>query len=289
MVPRNTYASDIEFSDKIWGLLKVLVVRNSHVDSPECMATLFWLVSRVWGRMLQHIEIQSDQHFDYNPSIWTVKGAVLATGRRELVQLMAPDEEVNEHRDDRVVMWGSPNVYAALRTLRLTGLRFRLEEIEEAFEGPVRSGTLQSFDIFFPVEDRRLPAGQTCLDHLNGHNWLRGSPSIRSLGIFNVSFPSYPVPDGDNTLLGFLASFPNLETLEISDASQGTDQGFAAMLCAIIVAGTSIKTIFQHDVVGTAGDTLHGMAKERGVAFVLGPRPMPWPLSLHQEDMDEFT
>lgn len=168
-----------------------------------------------------------------------------------------------------------PDEYKNLESLRLIENPMDPDEIKRVVEGAVKSGTMHTLDICFPLEHYGEVPGPTSLAHLAKYEWLRGASSIRSMGIFDFRFREFPRNDDDLPLPGFLASFPNLETLQVITANYD-ERELCSVLKAIIEA-THLKTLFQSQVRGFYLDELRALAKSHGVRLVWGTRPREWP------------
>ncbi|KAG6161235.1 hypothetical protein E4U11_003592 [Claviceps purpurea] len=98
----------------------------------------------------------------------------------------------------------------------------------------IKSNQLTSFDFVFPYDTDR---------HLKGYDWLRGSPSIQTLGCYKYRFP-FDLANADDLLLPqFLATFPNLRTLRIKLCSTAEPPQLAKLLLAIFSV-THLKTVY---------------------------------------------
>ncbi|KAG6152097.1 hypothetical protein E4U11_007635 [Claviceps purpurea] len=178
---------------------------------------------------------------------------------------------------------------------------------------------LRSFDIVFPQESTTAidRAGDASIRHLKGYEWARGAPSIHTIGCFNFRFPDNPKNDEDLPLPDFLASFPNLRTLEIyssqyknkpletwiSDFLMGwsrhpqdvpgnsiatstftnhsQDSEFVNVVVAII-RRTHLRTIYTTDVKGPALYQLRQAAREHDVELIDKLRSQQWPMPLSE-------
>jgi F-box/TPR repeat protein Pof3 len=145
-------------------------------------------------------------------------------------------------------------------------------------EPAIRAGKLSTLDIVFPMDDGSSPEGHNSIQHLRGYNWLRGAEAIRSIGVTGFRFVSVPRNNDDFPLLGFLASFPNLETLEIS--SEAYDEGGIYSVLREVIQAVRVKALYQSQVKGAPLDALKAAAKERDIVLHWGERPRPWPLQL---------
>jgi F-box/TPR repeat protein Pof3 len=77
-------------------------------------------------------------------------------------------------------------------------------------------------------------------------------------------------------LPAFLASLPNLETLDIN--SEQYDGAELSSVITEIIRVTKLKTIYQATVKGTNLDKLNRFANSVGVDIIWGERPLVWPV-----------
>lgn len=171
-----------------------------------------------------------------------------------------------------------PNNYKSLQSLRLSGISLDPTVTGQLLEQQAKSGQLNNIDIVFPLEPLQATQGELCASHLAGYEWLCGSPSVQSMGIFQFRFRSFPRNDVDLPLPNFLASFPKLEVLEIK--SDNYDElEFCSVLEAIMKV-TKLNVIYQGQVKGALMDKLVTLARSRGVEVIWGERPRQWPVPL---------
>ncbi|KAG5961831.1 hypothetical protein E4U58_004100 [Claviceps cyperi] len=137
---------------------------------------------------------------------------------------------------------------------------------------------LTTYDLVFPDEPFTGKIGDTSIRHLKGYEWMRGAPSIHTLGCFEFRFPLDAETDEDLPLPQFLATFPNLRTLIISSREYRTPE-FLNLVVAILRV-THLKTIYTPCVDGVFLDQLRETAKEYGVqSFAYRPVDQ-WPMPL---------
>ncbi len=171
-----------------------------------------------------------------------------------------------------------PNNYKSLQSLRLSGISLDPATTGRVLEQQAKSGQVTTMDIVFPLEPLQATQGESSASHLAGYEWLCGSSSIQSMGIFQFRFRSFPRNDVDLPLPNFLASFPKLEVLEIK--SENYDElEFCSVLQAIMKV-TNLKVIYQSQVTGALMDKLVTLAGSRGVQVIWGERPRQWPVAL---------
>jgi F-box/TPR repeat protein Pof3 len=249
-----------------------VVVNDTSPRGKQSLAGVSVLVSLCQGRKLQVMDLQFLSGID----------ARSTTGRDKLHEALVLSGAPFWHHvsSSDLEEWSTaPNAYDNLRQFRCQGLSLEHSTVQSIFEGPVTSGKLESFDIYFPLESSLQVPGQESIAHLKGHDWLRGAHNIRSLGIFEFRFREYPRNDEEMPLPAFIACFPNLEELEI--ASQGYEaQEFCTVLAAILKRGTTLRRIYQKSVQGVLMDQLAELAKSHGVDLIWGPRPRPWPMNV---------
>ncbi|KAG6151750.1 hypothetical protein E4U11_007736 [Claviceps purpurea] len=235
--------------ENIWPHLKVLifqphVLRLRDYDEARTHSTLQYLTSLNSGNSLQHIQFRFDLHcnFDFFPH--------------------AQFQNLRSLRSK--TMWMSPD---RARTL---------------LSNAVRNKKLNSFDIVFPnpYGDPRLTA-DACVRHLEGYEWLRGTPTIHTLGCQDF-YSSFDPEDEDGRLLPqFLATFPNLRTLIITTPLYYTKAELAKLILAILKA-TQLKTIYvRYFTVETFG-WLEEAARSKGTKIIEGSEPSIWPIPLDQ-------
>ncbi|CCE29506.1 uncharacterized protein CPUR_03199 [Claviceps purpurea 20.1] len=148
----------------------------------------------------------------------------------------------------------------------------------------IKANQLTSFDIVFPD-------GEEPDDHLKGYEWLRGCPSIQTLGCYRYRIEGrrYEEPNDDLLLLPqFLATFPNLRTLHIEHFSSWRTSEITRALFVILRVVTHLKTIYT----SVSGDErLAQAARDQGVELITtasstmplpryGARPRMWPIPL---------
>ncbi|KAG6161234.1 hypothetical protein E4U11_003591 [Claviceps purpurea] len=148
----------------------------------------------------------------------------------------------------------------------------------------IKANQLMSFDIVFPDKydaDR----------HLEGYEWLRGAPSIQTLGCYEYRFRSDLEKDDDLLLPQFLATFPNLRTLSITHYSSAETPQLPRVLLAILSV-THLKTIYTSLYDEEFVKQLTWVARGYGVKvinnysyreckpYLYGARPQQWPIPM---------
>ncbi|KAG6022793.1 hypothetical protein E4U41_002163 [Claviceps citrina] len=249
--------------ETMWNHLKVLIVELSSVVGPisqveSSLLTLRCLTCLNRGNSLQHIR------FD------------------------VPTENEDRHGRPRVFS-NSRNLYADvplpqypefrnLHSLRTKSLCISPEVSQTVFSNALNAGKLTSFDIVFPTESLHDRVGDRSIRHLREHEWLRGAPTIRSMGCYGFRFRPYPRNDEDLPLPQFLASFPNLDTLSIF--SEHYEEAEFASVVAAILRPTHLTTVYTTSVKGAVMDQLRRVAEGEGVTLIWGHQPQPWPVPL---------
>ncbi|CCE29626.1 uncharacterized protein CPUR_03473 [Claviceps purpurea 20.1] len=143
---------------------------------------------------------------------------------------------------------------------------------------------LGSFDIVFPDESTTAigRVGDASIRHLKAYEWARGAPSIHTMGCHHFRFRSDPKNDEDLPLPQFLASFPNLRTLEIYSAQYSYEPSEFVNVVVAIMKRTHLKTIYTTDVEGAALGQLKQAAREHDVELIDKLRPQQWPMPLSE-------
>ncbi|CCE29315.1 uncharacterized protein CPUR_03008 [Claviceps purpurea 20.1] len=143
---------------------------------------------------------------------------------------------------------------------------------------------LTSFDIVFPWNsDMRYEAEvhiALCVEQLKSYDWLRGAPSIHTLGCHLFEFPHDAKNDEHLHLPQFLATFPNLRTLSIRPMED--IDTFTHTLTAIMTA-THLETIYMGKYESSIGENLDSLiteAEKYGVQLKIEHRPQQWPMPL---------
>ena len=171
------------------------------------------------------------------------------------------------------------NTFENLQGLRLKRMVMDGVAAEEPLRTSIGSDCLASFDINFKALGHNEPMeGEASCRRLRDFAWLRGARSIRSLGVANFRFRRYAQSEADLPLLGFLASFPNLETLEIR--SEYYEDAELCSLIIEVIKNTTLKEIY-HNIKGAPFDYLRKAAEEVGLMLVWGERTRSWPVTLN--------
>ena len=173
---------------------------------------------------------------------------------------------------------GLPNSFDNLRDLRLRHMVMDGAASEPALRNAIDSDKLRSIDINFRRPSMTDHEGPASCQRIQEFSWLQGAKSIRCIGLSNFRFRRYPETDEDLPLPSFLASFPNLETVEIG-SEYYEDAELGSVIVAIMKA-TKLKTIYQHTIKGANLDILRKAAKQFGVELIWGERPREWPVPI---------
>ncbi|KAJ3524291.1 hypothetical protein NM208_g12114 [Fusarium decemcellulare] len=271
---QQTWLSDVQLSGELpentkvhdyWPELKVVVANGSTDTDPETAETIQKLTSIRRGDTLQYVDFDFRWKYDEHGPL----------GLRTILDMLnqesatVPTDEFN--RD---------NHYKDLRSLRLARALISPSTLKEALGDAIATRKLHTLDLIFPLESNGTPQGATSLQHIREHDWLRGAESIRCLGVSEFRFRAYPKNKDEFPLPDFLASFPNLETLEINS---GHYEGLE--FCTVvenIMRATKLKKVYQTTVKGIWLDQLREMASKHGVEMVWGERPREWPLPVEE-------
>ncbi|KAG6162099.1 hypothetical protein E4U11_002915 [Claviceps purpurea] len=153
----------------------------------------------------------------------------------------------------------------------------------------IKNGQLTSFDITFPeyVPTRESSLGDLSVRHLKGYDWLRGAPSIHTLGLYSFHFLLDRRNYEDLPLPQFLATFPNLRTLRLRggfvNEQEIEEDEFVNVIVAIMNV-TRLKTIHTK-FFGHNSETLRKLRKAahlKGVQISTADNyyPEQWPIPL---------
>ncbi|KAG6159703.1 hypothetical protein E4U11_004226 [Claviceps purpurea] len=168
-----------------------------------------------------------------------------------------------------------------LRSLRSQRMRISPERARTLLSNAVKNEKLTSFDIVFPWEEMNgCLTADASVRHLKGYDWLRGNPTIHTLGCQDFLF-SFDLKDEESRLLPqFLATFPNLRKLTIfSKHYRFTD---LAKLVLEILKVTHLRTIYTLDVRYPEFLTLKEVARSKGAEIIKWLEPQIWPIFLEQ-------
>lgn len=171
------------------------------------------------------------------------------------------------------------NVYKSLKVVRLANAALNPEVIQQVAGCQAAAGQLHTLDIVFPPEPLSGIPGAVSSAHLAKYEWLVGASGIRCMSISQFRFRPFPRTSEDLPLPSFLASFPNLETLEIR-SEHYEEAELCSVISAIVKESATLKQIYQSQVRGVLMDKLGVLAAQKGVRIVWGERPREWPIPL---------
>ncbi|CCE29411.1 uncharacterized protein CPUR_03104 [Claviceps purpurea 20.1] len=240
--------------DDVWPHLKVLNFEcTDPLSSDDETATSLRAIRYLTAlKSLQHIHLQFESE-DW-PQLFCDSHSLLS------------DFDVPRYSD-----------FKNLRSVRLDG-PISPDGARTLLSNAIKTKQLTTYDLVFPDEPVTGNIGDTCIRHLRGYDWMRGAPSIHTLGCFDFRFPLDAESDEDMPLPQFLATFPNLRTLSISSREYRTPE-FVNLVVAILRV-THLKTIYTPCVDGVFLDQLRETAKAYGVQSFACRPPDQWPMSL---------
>ncbi|CCE33162.1 uncharacterized protein CPUR_07086 [Claviceps purpurea 20.1] len=257
--------------DGVWPHLKVLIFGTSAFENvnPPPGAGLRQLICLNRGNSLLHL-LFIGISFDSGDEIRDIFGNDHDT---------LPGSDVIRHSDFR-----------NLRSVRSHRDMWILpDRARILLSNSIENRQLTSFDIVFPERDiRELYSGDLSVRHLKGYDWLRGAPSIHTLGCYGFRFRLDLRNDDDLPLPQFLATFPNLRTLKLDGQYYGEYENDFASVILAIMSVTRLKTIyttfFQHE--SYALGRVRDAAQFKGVQILI-PDPVEaarcpeqWPMPL---------
>ncbi|RMJ06420.1 hypothetical protein CDV36_013980 [Fusarium kuroshium] len=271
---RQLWLSDVQLSghqpentelDEYWPNLNAVIVNGSTDSDPETSETIQKLTSIRRGDTLQYIDFDFRWKYDEQGPL----------GLRMLSNMLN-QEPATMDTDE----FNRDNQYKNLHSLRLTRALIPPSKLQEVLSDAIAARKLHTLDLVFPLETFGTPQGSTSVEHLREHSWLRSAESIRCLGIFEFRFRSYPKNDDDLPLPSFLATFPNLEVIEINSGHYEGPE-FCTVIEAILKV-THLRKIYQTTAQGVALDQLRRLAAGYNVELVWGERPRQWPLPIEE-------
>lgn len=244
------------YPDFPWAKLKALVALEMGFNQGAMQVALSRMVSVCGRDSLRHLEVTSSgTHVDDDDESW--------------LDYYNQDPDITQLDD----------VYKKIEVLKMRNIVLHIPSCLQRVRHSLEEGKLHSIDVVFnqpPLNES--PEGITSKGRLESFEWLRGSRSIRSLGLFNFRFTRYPRSAEDLPLLGFVASFPNLEVLDIN--SEHYDSAELSSVIVDIIKITKLKKIYQATVNGIQLDKLRVVAKSANVELIWGERPVLWPAPL---------
>lgn len=256
--------SSKELLSETLGRLKVVICGDAAGSLTASQAfALVQLASISQGANIQHLELAS---YHEDPSGVTLLGQCHEWGG--VVSLISQSSFPPE----------APNSLDNLRDLRLRQMVMDGAASEPLLRNAIDKNKLRSIDINFRRPRMADHEGPASCERIAEFSWLRGAESIRCIGLSNFRFRRYPTTDEDLPLPSFLASFPNLETLEIG--SEYYDDAELGSVIVAIMKATKLKRIYQRTVKGANLDCLRAAAKQLGVELIWGERPREWPVPI---------
>lgn len=271
---QQLWLSDVQLSghqpentklDEFWPNLHAVIVNGSTDSDLETSQTIQKLTSIRRGDTLRYVDFDFRWKYDEHGPL----------GLRMLSNMLNQEPETMEADE-----FNRDNQYKNLRSLRLTRALIPPSKLEEVLSDAIAARKLHTLDLVFPLETFGTPHGSTSVEHLREHAWLRSTESIRCLGIFEFRFRSYPKNDDDLPLPSFLATFPNLEVIEINSGHYEGPE-FCTVIEAILKV-THLRKIYQTTVHGIALDQLRGLAAKYNVELIYGERLRQWPIPIEE-------
>jgi F-box/TPR repeat protein Pof3 len=239
-----------------WAKLKAVVALEMEFHEDVMQVGLSRLISVCGGDSLRHLEVTSSStHVEVDDESWL---------------------DFYNHGPDTMQL---DDVYKRIEAFRTRNIVQFSAGCRKRVRHSLEEGRLHSIDIVFnqpPLNES--PEGITSKARLESFDWLRGSTAIRSLGLFNFRFTRLPRNAQDLPLLDFVASFPNLEVLDLN--SEHYDSAEFSSVVVDIIKITKLKKIYQATVKGIQLDKLKAVAKSTNVELVWGERPVLWPVPL---------
>lgn len=248
-----------------WTKLKAVIVSGSDSANPISVEMVQWMTSLRQGTDLKHLD------FDFR---WKNEG-------QGPLGMQMISNVLNQNPAPTSTTSFQQSSFVNLRSLRLSRAFVSPSMIHSCVAPSVTAGKLHTFDLVFPLDRFGAPEGTVSREHLWFHEWLQGAASIKCLGIFNFRFRKYPRDDSDLPLPAFLASFPNLETLEINSEHYEEDE-FCSVLEAIVRV-TRLKRLYQTTVKGAMLDRLRALTAKEGIEMIWGERPKEWPVPIEED------
>lgn len=247
--------------DDCWPRLRAVTVHGPNDSDLDTAHTIQQLTSLRGGRALQYIDFD----FRWKPDDEGPLGLIVLLERLNQEPEMLTTDGYNKHCQ-----------YTDLRSLRLRRAMIPPLKLQKVLGDSLGAHKLHTLDLAFPLDHQGALEGSASTRHIQDHDWLRGEHNIRCIGLSEFRFRAYPKTDDEMYLPGFLASFPNLEVLEIN-SSHYDQREFCIMIEAILKV-THLQKIYQKTVLGDWGDKLREATGKQGVELIWGDRPRQWPL-----------
>lgn len=263
--------------DKCWaGKLKVFVLDYSDATVDlEVLYPLVRILAINNGDNLQHLDLKLRWRDPVGQSIigqeYTWDDLPNWLGRADFVSPARP-----------------ANTFKNLHSLRLDSLVLDAETSRLVLEASLLDEKLRTLDIVFPTLLDPEEWESACIRRIDDFSWLTGAGSISSMGVFGFRFVKSLHPDNVFPLTKFLASFPNLEELEISPKMYRTGSpGWLhitcdmAELCAVldeVMRATKLKRLYCGDLDEIWLTKLADEARKHSIKVIPGPRLREWPM-----------
>ncbi|KAF4344665.1 f-box TPR repeat pof3 [Fusarium beomiforme] len=269
---QQLYLKDIQLSgelpsdaklDEFWPELKAVTVHGPNDSDLDTAQTIQQLTSLRGGRTLQYIDFD----FRWKPDDEGPLGLIMLSEILNREPEMLTTDGYTKHCQ-----------YADLRSLRLRRAMVPPLKLQKVLSDSLTSHKLHTLDLAFPLDPQGVLEGSSSTKHIQDHAWLRGEPAIRCIGLSEFRFRAYPKTIEEMYLPSFLASFPNLEVLEIN-SSHYEARELCIMIEAILKV-THLQKIYQRTIHGEWGDKLRKVTSRYGVELIWGDRPREWPLKI---------
>lgn len=253
----------------MWPNLKVFVCHRDRANSLQHTRRTFISVALInnisWGNNMRCLDLDllhgNPDHAGEQPAMCTVEDLI----RRQIVT--------------RNKASFPPGVnFANLRSLHMSNFSLEPRLMRRVLSDTVARRNLHTLDFVFPLENNVDQRGKKCIEYLLKYDWIRGLDSMRHMGFKRFVFPEVPLREEDAPLSGFLASFPNLESVYL-DSEFLTEDEFVTLITRIM-RETRIRTIYQCRVHGARLDQLKMLSRTYGVKLCWDNKPRMWPLTM---------
>ncbi|CAF3647377.1 unnamed protein product [Fusarium graminearum] len=269
---QQLYLRDVQLSmeiptdtelDDYWPRLRAITLHGPDTSDANTVQAVRQLTSQRGRHILQYMDFDFRWRVDHEGPLGLM--VLLETLNQE--QGMLATDGFNKNCQ-----------YTDLRSLRLRQAIIPPLKLGKVLGDTLAAQKLHTLDIAFPLDHQGAPEGSASTQHIQDHSWLLGDHGIRCIGLSEFRFRAYPRTDDEMYLPGFLASFPNLEVLEIN-SSHYDQREFCTMVDAVLKV-THLQKIYQKTVLGDWGDKLREATRKKGVELIWGDRPREWPLTL---------
>ncbi|PHH80151.1 hypothetical protein CDD80_2689 [Ophiocordyceps camponoti-rufipedis] len=253
----------------MWPNLKVFVCHRDRANSLQQTRRTFMSVALVntinWGNNMRCLDLDllhgNPDHAGEQPAICIIDDLI----RRHIVT-----------RDKAPLPPGTN--FANLRSLKMSNFSLEPRLMQRVLSDTVARRNLHSLDFVFPLENNMDQRGRKCIEYLVKYDWIRGLDSMRHMGFKRFVFPEVSLREEDAPLSGFLASFPNLESVYL-DSEFLTEDEFVSLITRVM-RETRIKTIYQLRVHGARMDHLKMLSRSYGVKLCWDNKPRVWPQTM---------